>query len=211
MKVNVAKVWVDEEKVNIQTKNGIVKSAPIVEFRLLRNATPEQRQNFEYGKFGIRWEELDEDLSFEYFFTKEELKLMQEIDYVLDIIPVSYIAKNTFGKSRSWLHNKLNGNLSNGKPASLTLEEIEKLSEGLEQMSAKINEAAVSIAKYVSNQKINMDKKQRELSTKYEQLYFRGASCAYSVVLCKDKGDNLTDLSKADEKFQSEFEEICKE
>ena len=152
MRVNVAKVWVDEEKVNIQTKYGIVKSAPIVEFRLLRDATPEQRQNYEYGKFGIRWEELDEDLSFEDFFTKEELKLMEEMDTVLKIVPVSYIAKNFFGKSRSWLHNKLNGNLSNGKPASLSLNEMRVFQNALEQLSREMNEAALTIGGYISKQ-----------------------------------------------------------
>lgn len=152
MKVNVAKVWVDEEKVNIQTKYGIVKSTPIAKFRLLRNATPEQRQNFKYGKFGIRWEELDEDLSFEGFFTKEELKLIEEMDTVLKIVPVSYIAKNFFGKSRSWLHNKLNGNLSNGKPASLSLNEMRVFQNALEQLSREMNEAALTIDGYISKQ-----------------------------------------------------------
>ena len=74
------------------------------------------------------------------------------MDTVLKIVPVSYIAKNFFGKSRSWLHNKLNGNLSNGKPASLSLNEMRVFQNALEQLSREMNEAALTIGGYISKQ-----------------------------------------------------------
>lgn len=148
MRIDVTRVWVDEENVNIQTKQGFFKSVPFSEFRLLRNATPEQRQHFEYGKFGIRWEELDEDLSYEGFFTDEELKLLSELDKVLEIVSVSYIAKRFFGKSRAWLHNKLNGNLSNGKPARLSEDELHTFINALLQMSNEMSRASQSLRNY---------------------------------------------------------------
>ncbi len=79
MRIDVTQVWVDDEFVYIQTGQGFVKSAPFSEFPLLRNATPEQRARFEYGKYGIRWEELDEDISYKGFFTDEELELISAL------------------------------------------------------------------------------------------------------------------------------------
>jgi hypothetical protein len=67
---NIVKVWVDETSVFVKTKQGEVRHLPINSFRLLRNATFQQLQAFEFNKFGIHWPELDEDLSFEGFFTK---------------------------------------------------------------------------------------------------------------------------------------------
>ena len=72
MKIDVVKVWVDDVHVNIQTANGQIKSEKIVDYYRLRNATPEQRQNFEYDNMGIHWLELDEDLSYEGFFQSKE-------------------------------------------------------------------------------------------------------------------------------------------
>ncbi|SHF67848.1 Protein of unknown function [Bacteroides luti] len=69
MKIDVVKAWVDDEKVYIQTKQGQVRSLDIASFRLLKKATPAQRQMFEVGKYGLHWPELDEDLSFEGFFS----------------------------------------------------------------------------------------------------------------------------------------------
>ena len=67
MKIDVVKAWIDDEKIYIQTKQGQVRSLDIASFRLLKNATPAQRQMFEVGKYGLHWTELDEDLSFENF------------------------------------------------------------------------------------------------------------------------------------------------
>ena len=73
---NIQKVWFSEKQISIETKNGIVKSHPLRWFPLLEKATVEQRNNFELSHFGIHWPELDEDLSFEGFFTfnKDEIE-----------------------------------------------------------------------------------------------------------------------------------------
>lgn len=149
MRIDIARVWVDDENVNIQTKQGFKKSVPFSEFRLLRDATPEQRKNFEYGKFGIHWEDIDEDLSYEGFFTKEELEIIDELNTVLEMVPVSYIAKRFYGKSRSWLHNKLNCNLSNGKPSCLSKEEFIIFIDALDEMSKEIKNASSNLKNYV--------------------------------------------------------------
>ena len=73
---NIVRVWFSDEQISIETKNGIVKSHPLHWFPRLEKATEKQRNNFELSHFGIHWPELDEDLSFEGFFTfnKDEIE-----------------------------------------------------------------------------------------------------------------------------------------
>lgn len=142
MRIEVTRVWLDDHSVYIQTGQGFVKSVPFSDFPLLRNATAEQRADFEYGQFGIRWKELDEDLSFEGFFSKEELELISDLKTVFEIVPTSYIAKRFFGRSRSWLTNKLKGNLSNGKPSKFSDNEYQILINALEKISSEISIAS---------------------------------------------------------------------
>lgn len=66
----IIKVWIDDTRIYISTKDGEIRSLPISDFKLLRNATKEELNSFEYDKYGIRWESLDEDISFEGFFTE---------------------------------------------------------------------------------------------------------------------------------------------
>ena len=55
--------------------------------------------------------------------TKVKMQLME----VTEIVSLSYIAKNYFHKTRTWLYQKINGNKVNGKEASFTKEEINTL------------------------------------------------------------------------------------
>lgn len=40
-----------------------------------------------------------------------------------ELLPISYIAKHYFGKSRAWLYQRINGNKVNGKNYSLNTEQ----------------------------------------------------------------------------------------
>ncbi len=73
--MEASKVWFDDNKIYLETKDGVEKSMPLKWFPRLENATSQQRQKFELSPFGIYWEEIDEDLSFEGFFKfqKEEI------------------------------------------------------------------------------------------------------------------------------------------
>ena len=71
MNPKVVKVWIDEKAVYIQTDKGEIYSEQFADYPRLRHATPAQRANFEYDNIGIRWEELDEDLSYDGFVRKE--------------------------------------------------------------------------------------------------------------------------------------------
>ena len=75
--MNVAKIWFEEKKIFLETDDGKKASMPLEWFPRLEKATIKQRNNYKISSFGIHWEELDEDLSFEGFFKfkKDNLKV----------------------------------------------------------------------------------------------------------------------------------------
>lgn len=62
------KVWFDEY-VNLEMNDGRTARLPLNEFPRLKEATEEQRANYSLSPFGVHWESIDEDLSYDGFFT----------------------------------------------------------------------------------------------------------------------------------------------
>ena len=62
---------------------------------------------------------------------------------IKEIVSLSYISKNYFKKTRSWLHHKINGNIKNGKPCAFTKEELTILNFALQDISKKIGAIAI--------------------------------------------------------------------
>jgi hypothetical protein len=63
----VAQVEVTTDTLSVQLMDGRTIIVPLAWYPRLLNATEEQRQNWKIsgGGYGIRWEEIDEDLSTE--------------------------------------------------------------------------------------------------------------------------------------------------
>lgn len=74
-----------------------------------------------------------------------DLKRIVELGDIVDMVSMSYIAKRYFNKSRSWLYQRLNGNVIHGKPAQLTEAERKTLAYALEDMSRLFKEKSLSI------------------------------------------------------------------
>jgi hypothetical protein len=74
MSIKVKKVWIDNTAVYVETENGEIYKELFNNYTRLRYATQEQRSNFEYDNIGIHWEDIDEDLSFEGFKNKSEIR-----------------------------------------------------------------------------------------------------------------------------------------
>jgi len=62
-------IWFQDESIFIKMPLGEQHSMPLKWFPRLLNASPAEREKFELSPFGIHWPDLDEDLSFEGFFT----------------------------------------------------------------------------------------------------------------------------------------------
>ena len=61
------RVWFDGERIYIETDDGRTLWQSVLYYQRLKNATEEQRNDYELGHFGIHWEEIDEDISYESF------------------------------------------------------------------------------------------------------------------------------------------------
>jgi hypothetical protein len=63
----INKLWFDDERIFIETADGEVRSQPMRFFPRLRYATDMQRAEWTESHFGLHWEKIDEDISFESF------------------------------------------------------------------------------------------------------------------------------------------------
>lgn len=61
------RVWFEGERIFIETEDGRTLWQSILYYDRLRQATPEQREDYELNAFGIHWEDIDEDVSYESF------------------------------------------------------------------------------------------------------------------------------------------------
>ena len=66
----IVRVWTDDNAVYIETDKGEIYNEKFSDYPRLRYAIPSQRSNFECDNIGIRWKELDEDLSYNGFMRK---------------------------------------------------------------------------------------------------------------------------------------------
>lgn len=74
----------------------------------------------------------------------EENAIKLQLQEVAEIVSLSYLAKKYFNKSRSWLYQRLNGNIVNGKPARFTEEELATFNNALQDISKKIGSLSIS-------------------------------------------------------------------
>lgn len=75
---------------------------------------------------------------------EKEIRIRDQIRDSLDILPLSYIAKHYFGKSASWLYQRINGNKVRGKVYTLNKEEIEIFNKALKEIGNRIGSLSIS-------------------------------------------------------------------
>lgn len=71
------------------------------------------------------------------------LTIREQMDEIIDLIPVSYIAKNYFGKSRAWLYQRINGYKIRGRVYTLNEKELEIFNRALKDIGNKIGSLSV--------------------------------------------------------------------
>ena len=109
----IVKLWFDEGRIYIKTSKGNTFSRPLEAFPLLRDATPEQRDQYAIGVTGddIRWEEIDEDIHISSFYDTTEPDIDNPIAEVFTRFPqlnVSEVAR-TIGINKSLLSRYIYG------------------------------------------------------------------------------------------------------
>ena len=73
-KNEIKKVWLTDDAIHIETIDGKKENELFSDFPRLHFATAAQRKEYKLDHFGIRWESLDEDLSYDGFFKKKNSK-----------------------------------------------------------------------------------------------------------------------------------------
>lgn len=72
-----------------------------------------------------------------------DLTVREQIKEIADIVPMSYIAKNYFGKSRAWLYQRINGYRVRGHVYTLNDNELETFNRALKEIGNKIGSLSV--------------------------------------------------------------------
>lgn len=76
---------------------------------------------------------------------KKEIDVLKsQIEDVYEILPLSYIAKTYFNKSRAWLYQRLNGYKIKGRTYSLNEEEKRIFNAAMQDLSARIGSVQLS-------------------------------------------------------------------
>lgn len=70
--------------------------------------------------------------------TVNDLTVKEKMGSLADALNLSYIARVYFGKSRSWLYQRVNGYSVNGKPAKFTTEESATFCKALDDIKSQI-------------------------------------------------------------------------
>lgn len=73
-----------------------------------------------------------------------ELRIRDQLKEITDILPLSYIAKHYFGKSASWLYQRINGNKVRGKVYTLNSEEVNTFNRALKEIGNKISSLSIT-------------------------------------------------------------------
>lgn len=101
--------------------------------RMREIATPEEMQEVE-ELMRVWLNEIGDDIA-------DIKRQIREEDYKL--LPISYIAKNYFGKSSSWLYQRINGTNVRGRTYTLNGEQKKVFNSALKEIGEKI--ASLSI------------------------------------------------------------------
>jgi hypothetical protein len=85
-------------------------------------------------------EDIEEDVA-----EMEEMTYRLQMGEVLEIVNLSYIAKKYFGRTQSWLSQRINGCIVNGKKATFTESEINTLNSALSDIANILGSHSVRI------------------------------------------------------------------
>ena len=104
----IVKIWLTDTAVWIQTESGREACEHFNDYPRLKYATQEQRERYEADEYGIHWEDIDEDLSFEGFFEKHETTELYKLFMAHPELNVSALARR-MGISQSLMAQYVSG------------------------------------------------------------------------------------------------------
>ncbi len=73
----------------------------------------------------------------------KEKRMRERLGDIAQVVSLSYIAKNYFGKSRAWLFQRINGNKVNGREARFSEAECLQLQNALHDLGRRLSSVAL--------------------------------------------------------------------
>lgn len=137
----ISKIWFENDRIYGLSDSGQVTWQSLLWYQHLRNATDEQRNNYEIDEEGIHWYELDEDISFESFdYEDREPQGIAKIFLSHPELNVSAVARR-LSISQSLMAQYISGNKKPSKEReNLILNEIAKIGRELIELSERSTE-----------------------------------------------------------------------
>ena len=127
----IEKIWLTDDAVWIRTTSGEEACEKFSDYPRLRYATKEQRANYEADEYGLHWEDIDEDLSFEGFFDKRETTQLYKLFMAHPELNVSAIARR-LGISQSLMAQYVSGKkLASKERVALILNTVREIGQEL--------------------------------------------------------------------------------
>ena len=117
--MKIEKIWLTPTAVWIRTEDGREACELFDDYPRLKDASVEQLCDYDYDDFGIHWGALDEDLSFEGFFDKQEPTPLYKLFMSHPELNVSALARR-MGISQSLMAQYVSGKKKASK-ARMTL------------------------------------------------------------------------------------------
>lgn len=106
--MTIEKIWITASEVWIRTTDGREACEKFSDYPRLRYATQAQRENYTADAFGIHWEDIDEDLSFEGFFRQKSTNALYDLFMAHPEINASAVARR-LGMAQSLLAQYISG------------------------------------------------------------------------------------------------------
>lgn len=130
--MKISKIWFADDRIYGQTDDGRTLWQSLLYYRRLRNASEEERNEYEMDDEGIHWYELDEDISFESFeYEDPEPTGISRIFLSHPELNASAVGRR-LGISQSLMAQYINGTKKPSKEwETLILKEIEAIGKEL--------------------------------------------------------------------------------
>ena len=136
-KMKISKIWFADDRIYGLTDDGRELWQSLLYYRRLRNATDEERANYEMDDEGIHWYDLDEDVSFESFeYDDPEPTGISRIFLSHPELNASAVGRR-LGISQSLMAQYINGTKKTSKERErLIMDEIILISQELQGICA---------------------------------------------------------------------------
>ena len=137
LKMKISKIWFADDRIYGLTDDGRELWQSLLYYRRLRQATDEERANYEMDDEGIHWYDLDEDVSFESFeYDDPEPTGISRIFLSHPELNASAVGRR-LGISQSLMAQYINGTKKPSKERErLIMDEILRISKELQMVCA---------------------------------------------------------------------------